>query len=292
MLSEKTEPFIPFGGAEVRPISFAAADIVILPLCYEQSVSYGRGSRMSPYHLLRASEQMEVLDEETFINWAVKAIHTLPPLFPSEKPETAVREMKKAAARVLEQNKFLLSIGGDHAVSIGPVSAAGEIRPGIGVLQIDAHADLRNEWNGSRYNHACVMRRLTEDAGLPAVQVGIRSFSPEEAAYMQKKRMRPFYAHEIEAGDDSWIGEVICALPEEVYITIDLDGLDPSVIPGTGTPEPGGLSYRQLIRLLRAVGAEKKVAAADICELIKIPGTRVSEYTAARIAQKILVYCT
>ena len=150
---------------------------------------------------------------------------------------------------MLSRKKFLLSLGGDHAVSIGPIIAASEACPGIGVLQIDAHMDLRNTWNGSRWNHACVMRRVADDMKLPFVQVGIRSFSPEEAEYVREKRLRPFYAHEIEPADDTWIGEVLCALPETVYLTIDVDGLDPSVMPGTGTPEPGGLSYRQLIRL-------------------------------------------
>jgi len=288
----ETEAFVPFGGEEVGTASLEESDIAVLPLCYENSVSYGTGTKNGPFHLLGASAQLELIDEETFVNWGAKAIHTLPPLFPSGDPEQAVNEMKNAAAQVLRQNRFLLCLGGDHAISIGPVLAVSEIHPGTGVLQIDAHADLRDEWNGSRWNHACVMRRVIEDAGLAAVQAGIRSFSPEEAEYMREKRIRPFYAHEIDPFNDSWIGEILCALPEKVYLTIDVDGLDPSVIPGTGTPEPGGFSYRQIVRLIRALGREKKVVAADINELAKIPGSQVSEVTAARIAAKILVYCT
>ncbi|GBC59794.1 agmatinase [Desulfonema ishimotonii] len=287
----KPENFIPFGGNEIQPTDAERARIVILPLCYEHAPSYGTGSEDGPYHLLMASEQLEAMDEETLINWGTLGIHTLPPLFPSGDPETAVMQMKRAAEKVLREKKFLLSLGGDHAISIGPVMAAAETYPGIGILQIDAHLDLRDEWNGSRYNHACIMRRIIEKTGAPVAQVGIRSFSPEEVEYVQQQKLRPFYAHDIDPRDDTWIGEVLCALPDTVYITVDLDGLDPSVIPGTGTPEPGGLTYRQLIRLIRAVGREKNVVAADINELAKIPGTQVSEFTAAKIATKLFVYC-
>jgi agmatinase len=283
--------FIHFGGVEVDPPDFDEARVVVLPLCYEQAPSYGSGSHEGPYHILKASEQLESMDEETFINWSNIPIHTLAPVFPGGTPEEAVLEMKAASERVLKAGKFLLSLGGDHAITIGPVMAAKDIYPEIGVLQIDAHADLRQEWNGSSYNHACVMRRLADDVKAPFVQVGIRSFSPEEAQLIRQRGYTPFYAHEIGPFDNSWIDLVVEALPEMVYITLDLDGLDPSVIPGTGTPEPGGLSYRQVINLIKRVGSDRKVVAADINELVKIDGCQVSEYTAAKLASKIMVYC-
>lgn len=283
--------FIHFGGMEVDPPDFDEARIVVLPICYEQAPSYGTGSHEGPYHILKASEQLESMDEETLINWSKIPIHTLAPIFPEGSPEEAVMEMKAASQRVLEAGKFLLALGGDHAITIGPVMAAKKIYPQIGVLQIDAHADLREEWNGSRYNHACVMRRLADDVKLPFVQVGIRSFSSEEAQLIRERGYKPFYAHEIDPHDDSWMDRVVEALPEMVYITLDLDGLDPSVIPGTGTPAPGGLSYRQVVHLIRRVGSARKVVAADINELVKIKGSQVSEYTAAKLVQKIIVYC-
>jgi agmatinase len=199
--------------------------------------------------------------------------------------------MKQAARAVLERRQFLLSLGGDHAISIGPIMAAAEIFPGLGVLQVDAHLDLRNTWNGSRYNHACVMRRVVEDLALKVVQVGIRSFSSEEADFIRYRGLSPFFAHQIEQNDLSWIQQVIERLPEHVYMTIDLDGLDPSVLPATGTPEPGGLLYRQLVCLIQAVGRSRKVVAADINELSKIEGTTVSEFTAAKLATKLFVFC-
>lgn len=282
--------FTPFGGTGVDTGDFNSARIIVLPIFYENASSYGTGSREGAYHLLTASEQLESIDEETLIDWSLLKIHTLQPLTPANDPKPAVRQMEKAAEKVLAQNKFLLSLGGDHAISIGPISAASKMYPDIGILQIDAHLDLRNEWNGSRYNHACAMRRVA-DMNLPIVQVGTRSFSQEEMDFINEKGFEPFYAHRIDPFDNSWVEQVVDTLPEEVYITIDLDGLDPSVIPGTGTPEPGGISYRQLVALIKTVGQKRKVIAADINELAKIEGSQISEATAAKIATKLMVYC-
>ncbi|CAN2042383.1 Agmatinase 1 [Candidatus Magnetomoraceae bacterium gMMP-15] len=280
-----------FGDEEVKNCSMDKAGIVILPLPYEACSSYGKGSSKGPYHILDASYQLEIIDEETLINWGSLPIHTCLPLSLPSDPKQAVDRMEQAAYDILASEKFLLSLGGDHAISIGPIRAAAKIFSNIGVLQFDAHLDLRNEWNGSKYNHACVMRRVVDDMGLPIVQVGIRSFSPEELNLVQKRDYKPFYAHKINHLNNIWISEVIERLPENVYLTIDLDGLDPSVLPGTGTPEPGGLSYRQLINLIKAVGEKRKVVAADINELIPIKGSHVSEFIAAKIASKIFVYC-
>jgi N1-aminopropylagmatine ureohydrolase len=280
-----------FGDEYVPDTGWEGADIVILPLCYEAAPSYGTGAGHGPYHILNASTQLENIDEETLIDWSALNIHTHPAMVPDGNPECAVNQMKQAAEKILREKKFLLALGGDHAVSIGPITAAADQYPDLGVLQIDAHLDLRDEWNGSRYNHACVMRRAAADRNLPAVQVGIRSFSKEEYAFLKKTNFTTLFAHDMDASGQDWMEKVIEALPDTVYVTIDLDGLDPSVLPGTGTPEPGGLSYRQLIRLLRTVGREKTVVAADITELSKIEGFQVSEFTAAKIATKILVYC-
>lgn len=283
--------FISFGGAEITTADFESARVVVLPLCYAQAPSYGTGSEAGPYHVLNASEQLESLDEESLVDWGQLKIHTASPVFPSDDPHQAVLEMKRAAEKVLSQKKFLLSLGGDHAVTIGPVLAAASLFPDMAVLQIDAHLDLREEWNGSRYNHACVMRRIIEDAGVSIIQVGIRSFSPQEADYVKAKGLRPFYAHQINPMDNSWIQAVLDVSPQHIYLTIDLDGLDPGVLPGTGTPEPGGLSYRQLVDLIKAVGRQKTVVAADITELAPIEGSHVSEFTAAKIATKVFVNC-
>jgi len=268
------------------------AAVAVLPICYEWSPSYGCGSGEGPYHLLDASIQLERIDEETGVDWAAGGIHTLAPLVPPwENPRAAMERIERAAGSILAKGKALLSLGGDHAVSIGLIRAVSRVYPDVGVLQVDAHLDLRSTWNGSPYNHACVMRRVTDDMGLELVQVGIRAVSREEQALLRDRGYRPFFAHDTVAWDDTWIDEAIQRLPEKVYLTLDLDGLDPSVIPGTGTPEPGGLSYRQVLRLIRRLGAARRVVAADINELAVTGQDRVSEFTAARLAEKICVHC-
>lgn len=284
-------PFLAYGGPEVQTADINDAHVIVLPIYYEVAPSFGAGSKEGAFHLLAASAELEDLDEETGVDWQRHGIHTLGPLEPTDQPEQAVAEIEAAARPHLASGKFLLSLGGDHAVSIGLIQAAARIHPAIGVLQVDAHLDLRDSWHGSRYNHACVMRRVADDMGLAFVQVGIRSLSSEESDYIKKRNLRPFYAHCIDPIDFSWIDDVIETLPASIYITVDLDGLDPSVIPGTGTPVPGGLSYRQLVELIRRVGRSRHVVAADINELAKIDGTGVSEFTAAKIASKILVHC-
>lgn len=283
--------FVPFGGDEVPQSDYDGACVVVLPACYEHAVSYGTGTGTAPYHILNASLQLERLDDETLVDWGLLRIHTLCPMTPGDDPEDAVVQMKMAAEKPMAGGKFLLSLGGDHAVAIGPILAASKIFENLGVLQIDAHLDLRNEWHGSRYNHACVMRRVADEARLPFVPVGIRSIAQEESDFIRKEKIAPFFAHEIDLLDSGWIDQAVDRLPENVYLTLDLDGLDPSAVPGTGTPEPGGLSFRQVVALIKAVGSRRRVVGADICELSKIPGFQVSEYTAAKIATKILIHC-
>jgi len=284
-------PYIPFGDQEIQVKSINDARIIILPIYYEVAPSYGTGSGNGPFHILTASGELEFIDEETWADWSRIGIHTTEPLVPSKQPEIAVEEIRAAAGRLLAPGKFLLSLGGDHAISIGLIMAAAQKYPEIGVLQIDAHMDLRDTWHNSRFNHACVMRRVADDMGIPFVQAGIRSFSPEEAAYVKSKGLKPFYAHQLHPFEDDWMDEALAYLPETIYLTIDLDGLDPSVIPGTGTPVPGGLTFRQVVELIRRIGKSKKVVAADINELAKVEGTQVSEFTAAKLAVKLFVYC-
>ncbi len=282
--------WVNFGGEDVPNASFEAARCVVLPLCYENAPSYGRGSRSGPFHVLDASAQLERLDEETLTDWGKIPIHTLAPLFPEGEPEKAISQMRAAAENVLCRGKFLLSLGGDHAVSIGTIGAAAEVFPDLGVLHIDAHLDLREKWNGSRFNHGCVMRRVVDDLGLAVFPVGIRAVAPEELEVVQSRGIRPVYAHRIDAGS-GWPEALVKTLPSRVYLSVDLDGLDPSAVPGTGTPEPGGLSYRQILSLIRCLSRKREVVAADVVELAPISGSHVSEYTAAKIAQKIIHLC-
>jgi agmatinase len=281
----------PFGGEILQSRKREDARVLVLPIAYEMAPSFGAGAGEGPYHLLNASVELECLDEETLSDWSKIGIHTLGGLFPAHEPEKAMAEIEEAARTHMDDGRFLFSIGGDHAVTIGLCRAAAEKYPNLGVLQIDAHLDLRDTWNGSRYNHACVMRRLRDDMGLSIVQVGIRSFCPEEHEYIRAHSLYPFYAHNLDLADDSWMNDVVYALPENVYFTLDLDGLDPAVMPGTGTPVPGGLTYRQVVELIKKVGAERNVVAGDITELAKVEGSAVSEFTAAKLATKVFVNC-
>lgn len=283
--------FVCFGeqGTEARELS--SASVAILPVPYELSPSYGEGSRFAPFHILAASQQMETIDEELGRDWTRPGIFTMPPPGLCQDPLIDFPVITEAADSILAAGKPFLALGGDHAVTLPLVRAAKRHFPDLGVLQIDAHTDLRQEWNGSIFNHACVMRRVTDDLSVPVCAVGIRSFCAEELSLMRERDIRPFFAHEIDPADDSWIDRVLKRLPEKVYLSFDLDGLDPSVLPGTGTPEPGGLSWRQALALIKALGREKRVVAADVNELAPIPGSNVSEYTAARLAQKIISFC-
>ncbi|MFW6052345.1 MAG: agmatinase [Desulfosalsimonas sp.] len=285
------QSFIPFGGEAIHCRRIEDARVVVLPIYYEVAPSLGSGAGQGPYHMLKASYELECLDEETLTDWGRLGIHTVAPLEPAKIPEQAVGEIENAAAQCLQGEQFLFSVGGDHAITIGLSKAVSSSYPDVGVLQIDAHLDLRDYWNGSRYNHACVMRRIGDDLKLPFVQVGIRSFCPEEYDYIRTHHLYPFYAHNLNQNDDSWMDDVVYALPENVYLSIDLDGLDPGILPGTGTPVPGGLTFRQAVELIKRVGTEKNVVAADITELAKVEGSVVSEFTAAKLATKVFVHC-
>ncbi|MFP4031474.1 MAG: agmatinase [Desulfococcaceae bacterium] len=285
-------PFIHFGGDEVRPVPLSAARCAILPFCHESSPSYGTGSRFGPLHVLDASNQLEPLDEETLVPWADLPLHTTKPFFSSGPPESAVAEMTARVAEAMDAGATPVVLGGDHSVALGGMAAAADRYPDLAVLQLDAHLDLRDTWNGSPLNHACVMRRAVDDFGLRVVPVGVRSICREELDFLRRRDISPFFAHQIlSRSDREWIDEVVSSLSERVYLSFDLDALDPAVLPGTGTPEPGGLGYRQAASLLRALGERRTVVGADFCELAPIPGTQVSQYTAARLVAKFLVYC-
>ncbi len=285
---KETPAFTPFGGDEAQAESLAAARVAVLPVPYEFAPSYGEGAAEAPWHILSASTQMEMMDEESGLFWPAPGVFTLPPLSVPQNPEAMPAVVEAAAARLFSLGKRPLFLGGDHAVTYPLVRAAAAAHKGLSVLQIDAHTDLRHTWNGSVHNHACVMRRIADDLQIPAVAVGIRSFCAEEAAFMKERGYRPFFAHEIAGSDGSWMKDAVSRLSDTVYLTVDLDGLDPSVIPGTGTPEPGGLSYRELVALVRLLGRNRKVVAADLVELAAFPGSNASEFTAARLAQKII----
>jgi agmatinase len=276
-----------FGGAVPHPSTFEDSRAVILPVPVDRTTSYVGGTRNGPREILEASSHKELWDEELGIDVHPIGIFTLPEMeLPFGELSPLMEEIRRVAAEVLQRDKFLVALGGEHSITPPLVAAASAKYRGLGVLQIDAHADLRDEYMGTRHNHACAIRRTLEYA--PVTQVGIRSMSSEEAAVVASLKTTIFYDHSMR--QPSWIERVVDTLPERVYITIDVDGLDPAIMPATGTPEPGGLSWYETLALLRATIERRQVVACDIAELSPLPGLMAPNFLCAKLVYKILTY--
>jgi agmatinase len=277
-----------FGGAVPHPSSFDQSRAVILPVPLDRTTSYVGGTRNGPREILEASSHMELWDEELGIDVHPIGIFTLPEMeLPFGELSPLMDEIERVASEVLQRGKFLVTLGGEHSITPPLVKAAARKHPGLGLLQIDAHADLRDEYMGTRHNHACAIRRSLEFA--PATQVGIRSMSPAEASVMTSLKTTMFYDYSMRRQPD-WIDRVVNTLPEKVYVTIDVDGLDPAIMPSTGTPEPGGLSWYEALALLRATIERRQVVACDVVELSPIPGLMAPNFLCAKLVYKILTY--
>lgn len=266
------------------PNDLKKAKYVVLPAPYDSTASYMGGQRRGPSAILEASRQVETWDIEADRDFTSAGIFTADELECDRgSPGKNCQYVKEAVEAVLAEGKFPILLGGEHSVSIGAFDAFAERgkTTDISVLHIDAHADMRDEYEGSKFNHACVMRRCREKFN--AVSVGIRSYSEEEAKEIAKGKLPVF-------GVDFKHEEVVKKLKGEVYITIDIDAIDPSEAPAVGTPEPGGLQYLQVVALLRKVCAERKVVGFDIVELAPTPGNVVTDFLCARLAYKLIGY--
>ena len=267
---------------------FEKAEVCILPVPYEGTVFFRKGAAKGPGALMHGSiEVEEYLPEFGFELIGEKYPEGFCVLEPIEggerRPEEVIAEVRKKTLEILDAGKFPIIVGGEHSVSIGGLKAAVERFGDVSVLVIDAHADLRDEFGGSKYSHACAMRRMMEHAEKGAA-VGVRSMSSECADYIKKNPKLKSWGSEFE------IRNVLDALGEKVYISIDLDGFDPAEVPGVGTPCPGGLSWKQGIELLREVAKKKKIVGFDIVELAPIEGQVVSELFAANLLYKLAAY--
>jgi agmatinase len=277
-----------FGGALPETKSFDAAQIVILPVPVDRTTSYVGGTRNGPREILLASSHMELWDEEINVDVHGAGIFTLPEMeLPFGELAPLLEEVKRVASEIMRRDKFLVTLGGEHSITPPLVAATAEKHEGLSVLQIDAHADLRESYMGTRHNHACAMRRTLEFA--PVTQVGIRSLSTEEAQTLPQLRTKIFYDVSMRRNPD-WIAEIVETLSERVYITIDVDGMDPAIMPATGTPEPGGLSWYEMLALLRAIIERRTVVACDIVELSPLPGIMAPNFLCAKLVYKILSY--
>ncbi|MBA2302984.1 MAG: agmatinase [Acidobacteria bacterium] len=277
-----------FGGALPETRSFNESRVVILPVPVDRTTSYVAGTRNGPREILQASSHMELWDEELSADVHPVGLFTLPEMeLPFGELEPLMEEIRRVASEVISRDKFLVTLGGEHSITPPLVAAAAATYPGVHVLQIDAHADLRDSYMGTPFNHACAIRRSLEYA--PATQVGIRSMSTEEAVAAPGLNTRIFYDHSMRQ-DPRWIDRVVDTLAEQVYLTIDVDGMDPAIMPATGTPEPGGLSWYEMLALLRATFSKRNVVACDVVELSPIPGLMAPNFLCAKLVYKMLAY--
>jgi agmatinase len=277
-----------YGGTTPTPTDFEHARVVVLPVPLDRTTSYVAGTRTGPHEILIASSHMELWDEETGTDVHSIGIFTLPEMeFPFAAMDEVVDEIRRVASEIVSRGKFPLVLGGEHSITPPVVAAVAQKHPGLSVLQIDAHADLRESFMGTPHNHACAMRRVLEYAR--TTQVGIRSLSPEEAAAIPTLPTTVFYDFNMRR-DPDWIERVVDSLGETVYITIDCDGLDPAIMPATGTPEPGGLTWYETLAILRRVIESRNVVGCDLVELSPMPGNVAPNFLCAKLVYKILSY--
>jgi agmatinase len=292
MSDERYAPYQDFLGIPEDARPRAAARASFLPIPYDLTTSYQPGARRGPIAILEASTHLETFDEELGREtWEEVGIETLPAVVPdTSSPAATLERIERVASEIVSGGKFLVALGGEHSVSAPLVRAVRGKNPGLGVLQLDAHADLRDSFEGSPHNHACVMRRVIDD-GVPLAQVGVRSLTGEERALIRELGICTVFAPEA-VGEpvESWIDRVLSALPEDVYITVDLDVFDPAVMPATGTPEPGGLDWYRALAVLRGVARRKRIVGFDVVELAPIPGNVAPDFLAAKLAYRLLGY--
>jgi agmatinase len=285
-----THPFstLPFnfGGLPPERVCWEKARVAFLPVPYDLTSTYLGGSRRGPQAILEASTHMELFDEELEIDTSEIGLHTLDPLETvASGPEEMVRQIQGYARRVLEAHKFPVLIGGEHTVTLGLAQVLKEKYPRLSFLHLDAHADLRDRYEGTPFSHACIARRLAELG--PLVQVGIRSLSTEESQYLKTSSVKTYWAHRL-SESPGWEEDACSALSGEVYVTIDLDVLDPAIMPSVGTPEPGGLSWKGLTGFLARIAREKTVRGFDVVELAPIPGMIAPDFLAAKLIYRFL----
>ncbi len=282
-----------FASLDGDDADFDRAAAVILPVPYDGTVSYRSGARDGPQAIIDASRYLELYEPDLGMEPAQWGIATLPALEPDVSgPEANIARVEETVGGLADAGKLPVMLGGEHSLTIGAVRALAQRHPGLSVLQLDAHADMRDSYQGSRYSHACVMRRVRETVGDSNVtQAGIRSISSEEMQHIQDAGVSGVHLYTPgQYNDPAAIEELLAGLGETVYVTVDLDGLDPSIMPAVGTPEPGGLSWQETLGILRAVARRSRVIGFDIMELAPNEGATHAAFTAARLTYKLIGY--
>jgi agmatinase len=291
-MNKKEELFYPpqnFAGLSSPYSDFEASKVVILPVPYDGTTEWHSGTREGPQAIIDASPFLELYDIELDQEIHKIGINTMPAVQPVlGSIEDTLHRVYTIASELIEKDKFIVMLGGEHSLSLGIVKALKEKYDDLSVLQLDAHADLRDEYLGTKYNNACVMRRALEYC--PITQVGIRSLSQEEQQFLSRHNMKPFYrsSQPLELAE---LPQIIKSLSNNVYISIDLDVFDPSIMSAVGTPEPGGMQWHETMTMLKAIAKQKRIVGFDVMELCPSEGQSACAYMAAKLAYKLIGYC-
>ncbi len=278
-------------GLEEEFSNYQKSKVAVLQVPYEGTVTYGKGTSKAPQAIIEASRNLELYDEELDKNFSVIGIATLAPTKVDKDSKKTAENLYQDTKKVLSSNKFPVIFGGEHSITWGAVKACNEKYPDLSVLYLDAHGDLRDIYDDNKYNHACSLKRVL-DVCQNFVEVGVRSMSDEEAELIKKTKMikNIYFAKDIMTTNDNWMDEAISKLTKNVYISIDIDCLDPSIMPTTGTPEPGGMKWYQILKLLRKVCQKRDVIGFDIVELAPREGFHAPDFLVAKLAYKIIGY--
>lgn len=283
-----------FLGLDETGLSPETADVLIQPIPYDSTTSFQPGTRFGPEAILQASSQVELWDEE--LGWEPMSYGTCLTLADiprnQQGPGKMIREIEEHLRPYREQNKLILALGGEHTIAFPLVKGVKQKYPDLVVLVLDAHADLRDSWEGSPFSHACTLKRIAE-LDCPIFHLGLRSLSKEEQTYLDgQPQIRSYSSQEVlfNNGLGRFRKDLTVMANRNFYLSLDMDVLDPSLVPGTGTPEPGGLTWHHLLQVFKIINAQGPIRGADICELMPLPGSRLSEFVAAKIMFKFLSY--
>jgi agmatinase len=281
-----------FLGLEETGISWEQADVLIQPIPYDSTTSFQPGTRFGPEAILQASRQVELWDEalqwEPFSRYRCLTLNEIPPNH--RGPDYMAGDIRAALKRDRRPAHLLAALGGEHSITWPLVESLRENHPGLILCWLDAHADLRDEWEGSRFSHACVLRRIAE-LGIPVFHLGLRSLSREEQEFLRDHpEIRVYPSEEILLGQglQRFKNDLSAQPAPDIYLSVDVDVFDPGLLPGTGTPEPGGLSWFSVLEAVRLIADQGTVRGLDLCELMPVPGSRQSEFIAAKLLFKIL----
>lgn len=281
-----------FGALPHEMADYGKAEIAILPVPYDGTTSYKSGTRDGPHAIIDASRFVEFYDEESGKNYSEIGICTLDELETVDDAKGMIDRVYESTKAIIGDGKKFVMLGGEHSLTSGAVRAFREKYGSLSVLHIDAHADMADLNGESKWDHGCVARRCYELC--PIVLAGIRSLSEDQAEFLEREKVPVYWAHKILAQkDDGWMDEAISKLTDTVYVTIDLDALDPSIMPSVGTPVPGGFQWFTLLTFMRKLAESKKVVGFDLMELMPIPGQHAPNFTAAKLAYKLIgeFYC-